>query len=340
MATVDWTSTAPLLAALAAAVAVAAWLARRHALRRGLVDLPGERRSHRVPTPRGGGIGIALAWPAACAALALGGLLPGSLALAAASGSLLVGIAGYVDDHRPLSPWWRLAAHVTAGGLLAAALAWAGAASWLVLFAIVAVPVLVNVWNFMDGIDGLATSQAALAAVAVALLATVPGVRLAALALLAACVGFLPLNFPRARIFLGDVGSGVLGHALATLACLLLFTAEGEAPGLLPVVFLPLSAFLLDASLTLGRRIVRRERWWTPHVGHAYQRLAAALGSHVPVTVAYGAWTVLALGLAQLASGQGFAIRMAAAGGVAVSGILAWRLLTGWRTGPCKDAPG
>src|SRR5690606_13800378 len=115
MAFGDWTSAMPLLAAVAATAALGAWLARRHALRRGLVDLPGERRSHRVPTPRGGGIGIAVAWPVACLALGLVGVVPAPRAFAAAGGSLLVGSAGYVDDHRPLPPWWRLAAHVAAG---------------------------------------------------------------------------------------------------------------------------------------------------------------------------------------------------------------------------------
>lgn len=340
MASGDWTIAMPLLAAVAATAALGAWLARRHALRRGLVDLPGERRSHRVPTPRGGGIGIAVAWLATCTALGLLEVVSAPLALAAAGGSLLVGIAGYVDDHRPLSPWWRLAAHVAAGGLFAAVLAAAGAAPWLVAFAFAAVPVLVNVWNFMDGIDGLATSQAALAAASFALLASDPGVRLASLALVVACIGFLPFNFPRARIFLGDVGSGVLGHALAVLACVLLFSIGREGPVLLPVLFLPLSAFLVDASLTLGKRIVRRERWWTAHVGHAYQRLAAGLGSHVPVTVSYGAWTLVALFLAQATAGHGFATRMAAAVAVAVSGFLAWRVLARWRADQCRDAPG
>jgi UDP-N-acetylmuramyl pentapeptide phosphotransferase/UDP-N-acetylglucosamine-1-phosphate transferase len=328
MAGIDWMRALPLLAAVLGLAAAGAWWARHHALRRGLLDQPGERRSHRIATPRGGGIGIAVAWALACVALWSGGSLSGPIALAAATGVVLVGGAGYADDHRPLSAWWRLAAHLAAGAVLAAGLAATGAPAWLAALALVGVPVLVNVWNFMDGIDGLATSQAALAAFGFAMLANDPGTALVALALSAACLGFLPFNFPRARIFLGDVGSGVLGFALAVLAALLLLPGgEDSGPGLLPVLFLPLSAFLVDASLTLGRRIVRREQWWQAHVGHAYQQAAARCGSHIPVTLAYGAWTALGVVLGGAAAVHGIPTRMAAAGGCLMIGALVWRVI-------------
>lgn len=312
---------------MAAAViaAAGAWLARHHALRYGLLDQPGERRSHGVPTPRGGGVGIVVAWVFGCAALGLAGRLPAPLALAAVVGTLLVGGAGYADDHRPLSPWLRLAAHVAAGLAVAVGLLGAGAAPWLALLALAGVPVMVNVWNFMDGIDGLAASQAALAALGFALLTHGQQVAIPALLLVAACLGFLPFNFPRARIFLGDVGSGTLGFALALLAMLLLLEAgEGAVQGLLPLVFLPVSAFLIDASLTLAWRMVRREKWWTAHVEHAYQRLAARIGSHGPVTLAYGIWSAGALCLAVLMAGSGFTFKLAVAGSCIAAGTLAW----------------
>lgn len=330
MAGIDWVRALPWLAAVAAMAAAGAWLARRHALRHGLLDQPGERRSHEVPTPRGGGIGIALAWTLACIVSALAGIIPGLLAVLVVSGVVLVAGAGYVDDHRPLSPWWRLAAHVLAGVLLAVGLAASGAAPWVAMLALAAVPVMVNVWNFMDGINGLAASQAALAALGFALMSASAPAALLALALVAACLGFLPFNFPRARIFLGDVGSGMLGFALAVLACLLLQEAPPQGgPGLLPLVFLPFSAFLIDAALTLAWRIVRGERWWTPHVDHAYQRLAARSGSHVPVTLAYGAWSTVAMVVAWVSSGQGLLARMAAAGACAVLGAVVWSVVQG-----------
>src|SRR5690606_39731353 len=95
------------LALVGALAAAGAWLARRHALRRGLLDLPGERRSHATPTPRGGGIGIVLAWLGAILALATAGVLPGPLALAVVAGGALVGGAGLPAGHPPLAPWWR-----------------------------------------------------------------------------------------------------------------------------------------------------------------------------------------------------------------------------------------
>ncbi len=338
MAGIDWIATLPWLVAVALAAAAGAWLARWHALRRGLLDLPGERRSHDVPTPRGGGIGIVLAWSVACAALGMRGVLPLPVAVAAAGGMLMVGGIGYVDDHRPLSPWFRLAVHVLAGTCLAGGVLLAMGGPWLALLALISVAVLVNVWNFMDGIDGLATSQAALAALGLGLLS--PGnaqVVLPALLLAAACLGFLPFNFPKARIFLGDVGSGALGFALAVLVVVLLAGAEaGEGPGLLFLAFLPLSAFLVDASLTLAWRMVRREKWWTAHVEHAYQRFAARGGSHVPVTIAYGAWTVVAVLMGVLMVGRGLTFTLGIVGSCAVAGLFAWRLAG--NAGSCRKS--
>ena len=152
--------------------------------------------------------------------------------------------------------------------------------------------VLVNVWNFMDGIDGIAASQALLAALAYAMATGTGIVWWLGLALAGACIGFLPFNFPKARIFMGDVGSGALGYLLAALAAL-----SVESGSSWFWLALPLSAFLVDAALTLGTRIVRGERWWTPHVRHLYQRLARGWKGHQAVTVAFAAWTLAALAL-------------------------------------------
>ena len=273
------------------------WLARRYAVHRNLFDLPGERRSHALPTPRGGGIAIAMAllvavawswaWTPAFRPL-LAGFLPGLL---------LVAGVGLLDDHRPLSPWLRLAVHAVAALALAAGVWMATGNVWLAVAALVLAMVLTNVWNFMDGIDGLAASQAALVAAGVALLADGP-VQWLALALLSATMGFLPFNFPKARIFLGDIGSGALGY---TLAMLVVVAAGQDVIGAgfwswWPWL-LPLSAFLLDAGLTLLGRMARREVWWQPHTLHAYQAWARRSRSHVRVTLAYGAWTAIAVGL-------------------------------------------
>lgn len=271
--------------------AVVTGVARRYALRSNLLDQPGERRSHQVATPRGGGISIV-------AVLSLGGtylwwqapvgelMLPAFLA-----GLLLTAGIGWWDDHRPLSPWLRLAVHGIAATILAAA-TYHTTGSWMHgAAAAVFVMVLVNVWNFMDGIDGLAASQTAIAATAFALALTGPWSWLAA-ALFAACCGFLPFNFPKARIFLGDVGSGALGFTLAAL----LVAGLSASSIIWPLLLLPMCAFLVDASFTLISRILRRQRWWTPHVEHLYQRLARRYG-HVIVTAIYGLFGLVTLAL-------------------------------------------
>lgn len=292
---------------------VAAWLAlhfaigllgtyaaRRYALRAELFDQPDERRSHRTATPRGGGVAIVIALLVAASWLAVRD--PQQMAwLACFGGGLtLVAAIGAVDDHRPLSPWLRLAVHVLASLVLACGFFATYGDPWIAIAAFLLSVGLTNVWNFMDGIDGLAASQAALLAAAVALFLGGP-IQALALALCAACCGFLPFNFPRARIFLGDVGSGALGYAVAALC---VAVAASRSPGW-PLSLLPLSALLVDAALTLGGRMLRGERWWTPHVMHTYQVWARARGRHLPVTLAYAVWTVFAIALWWLCRDRG-----------------------------------
>jgi len=144
----------------------------------------------------------------------------------------------------------------------------------------------------MDGVDGLAATQALLAALAYALLLPTPVAGLA-LVLAAGVAGFLPFNFPRARIFMGDVGSGALGYLLAGLVALGL--ATDSAP--LAVLLIPLSAFLIDAGLTLAGRILAGERWMQPHTRHLYQRWVKSGHSHVTVTLCYALFGVAGIGL-------------------------------------------
>jgi UDP-N-acetylmuramyl pentapeptide phosphotransferase/UDP-N-acetylglucosamine-1-phosphate transferase len=262
------------------------WLARGYAIQRELFDHPGERRSHAVPTPRGGGIAIVIAL--LVAACVIGWRNPQQMVAIAGFvvGLVLVAGIGMVDDHRPLSPWLRLGVHAVAAATFALAVAGAWGDLWTALIAFVAVMVLTNIWNFMDGINGLAGTQGVLVGTGLAF-AVGGNLGWLALALAASTLGFLPFNFPKARIFLGDVGSGAIGFALA--ACLVFAIAQTDVDQLL--LLLPFSAFLVDSTLTLLRRVVRGERWWTPHVQHAYQRWAAR-GTHAVVTFAYAGWTV------------------------------------------------
>lgn len=286
----------PLLA-IAVVSAVATALARAYALRGRLLDLPGARRSHAVATPRGGGVGpvvgiaLTLAWMASDVAAHEAFVLP-------LAGFLAVAAVGFWDDHRPLPASLRLAVHAAAAVSMAWGLFDPAQDTWRFAVAVALGVVLVNVWNFMDGIDGIATSQAMLCGLAAALVLA-PAFGFVALAIAAAAAAFLPFNFPRARIFLGDVGSGALGLVIAYVIAAALLQSEVDA---LRLAF-PLSAFVIDAGLTLGRRMLRGERWWEPHTQHLYQALARRHG-HVRVTVAYAAWTAAAAGLGVLLRGD------------------------------------
>jgi UDP-N-acetylmuramyl pentapeptide phosphotransferase/UDP-N-acetylglucosamine-1-phosphate transferase len=270
--------------------ATGTWLARRYALKKQLLDQPGERRSHVVATPRGGGIAIVVTVLLGIAWLALKNPSDAFLLGCFGIGLVLVAGIGWVDDHRPIPAWPRLLVHAGAAFLLAWGVHRSGPGLIAPVVAFVLALVLVNIWNFMDGIDGLAASQAAIVAFAMSLLLAGGVWGWIAVGLLAALAGFLPFNFPKARIFLGDVGSGALGFLLAGL--LVAAFRLDRAPW--PLLLLPISAFLVDAGFTLGMRILRRERWWTPHVQHTYQKWAGRNVSHVGVTLAYAGFSLLA----------------------------------------------
>ncbi|MGJ7901443.1 MraY family glycosyltransferase [Lysobacter sp. 1R34A] len=309
------------IAIYAALGAAGTWLARAYALHSRLIDEPGERRSHSVATPRGGGIAIVAAVLVAAAALGIRFPSHAPLAWAFGIGLLLIAGIGWVDDHRPLSPWLRLGVHGLAAALLAFAVWYVLGNPWLALAAFALAVGLPNVWNFMDGINGLAASQAALVALGLVWLGG-PVWSWLALALLAACMGFLPFNFPRARIFMGDVGSGAIGYAIAAL-CVFAASGLGQRSGLL---LLPLAAFMVDSGLTLLRRVRRGERWWTPHTQHAYQVWARRIG-HTRVTLAYAVFTLLSLACVRYVTEvrTGFILYMGAAW--YMSGAFFWWLI-------------
>ena len=308
-------------ALLAFALALAGtWLARHYALRRALLDHPGERRSHDRPTPRGGGIAIVLAVSPVLAWLAA--RAPGQAApwLLLGAGWLAVAGIGWRDDHRHVPPGVRMAVHVLGAALLAVALVAMGAGTAQAATGFALAVVLVNVWNFMDGIDSLAASQALLAALAYAGFAGGGDTALLGVAVAAACAGFLPFNLPRARIFLGDVGSGALGYLLAVLASLALLRTPWPQS---PLLLLPLLVFGVDASLTLARRILRGEPWWQAHAQHAYQHWARRAG-HGRVAAAYLAATCVAVAFMFLAGAYSFAGIMGVLGLSCAAAASAW----------------
>jgi Fuc2NAc and GlcNAc transferase len=298
-------------AAALLAAALTGWV-RRQALQRQWLDLPNARSSHHAPTPRGGGLGIVVASAVAFVTLGVTGAMDARLCAALVGGGLAVAWIGFRDDRSPVRPGTRLAVHMAAA---AWALAWLGGVPPIqfgtttvefgpfgYVLGALAIGWVLNLFNFMDGIDGIAASQAAFMALAGALLASGAsafGVQAASLAFGAACLGFLAWNWPPAKIFMGDVGSGFLGYVLAVLA----LAAMWESPVALFAWLALGSVFFVDASITLARRLLRGERVHEAHRSHAYQWLARRWGAHLPVTL-----LVLAVNLFVLLPVAGFCI--------------------------------
>lgn len=260
--------------------------ARRYALRRRILDIPNERSSHVRDTPRGGGIVIAVYGAVAPLLLASRGVLPAGIAVTLAASGALVGGIGWIDDVRCLSARSRLTLHLVACGMILW-VAWpAGLGLILAPVVLLAMAWVLNLYNFMDGIDGIAGLQAVITAGFMGLMLRneAPGLALFLLGLSAVCAGFLIWNWAPARIFMGDVGSGYLGFAFAGAALL------GQALGAVPAYLLlfPLIPFVLDATITLILRIARRERIHEAHRSHLYQRLVQRGWSHSAVATCFG----------------------------------------------------
>jgi UDP-N-acetylmuramyl pentapeptide phosphotransferase/UDP-N-acetylglucosamine-1-phosphate transferase len=286
-----------MLAALSVAFLTAlmgGWLYLRWAPRR-MLDLPNARSSHTLPTPRGGGLVIVGGFFIGLAVwLATGGSLS-PRAIGWLVGALLVAAVSFVDDLRTLPAAPRLLTHLIGAALLTLGAAESGYMLVLPL-AFVYVSLITNVYNFMDGIDGLAALQAIVAGVALALAGLVivnPLVSTAGGLLAAASVGFLVYNLPPARLFMGDVGSTFLGFSLAGMT---LLGSVGVGGGRLPIEFgfVVLAPFLFDSVVTLARRVLKGEQWYSAHRSHFYQRLVQSGLSHAQVTMLYTGLAIVA----------------------------------------------
>lgn len=285
--------TAVVLASIAAAFVVSALLTRRlshppHWFER-MVDMPNARSLHEGAVPRTGGVAITLALLAACFVAVAAFPLPIAWALIGAA-MLLVGGVSFLDDRGDVKARYRLLAQLGAGVLLLAAgvswsrlelpgLTWEMPETLAWLLTIGYLVWMVNLYNFMDGMDGFAGGMTLFGFGALAVLgwqADDVGFALANAAVVAAAGGFLIGNFPPARIFLGDLGSATLGLLAA------IFSLVGSQRGLFPLwmAWLAFSPFIVDATWTLLRRIVRGERVWQAHRSHHYQRLVLAGWSH------------------------------------------------------------
>jgi Fuc2NAc and GlcNAc transferase len=285
--------------ALCAGTMLASWAVtgalRSYALQRGMLDVPNERSSHVEPTPRGGGAAIVVATLGAMCMLALAGMTTWTLVLGFGAAGVVVAIAGFVDDRKHLKRRWRLLAHFGGALILLISMSALGPiallggmlSGWAMFpIAILYIVWLINLTNFMDGIDGLAASEAVCVSIGGALLYAIatsrPDASAIPLVFAAAAGGFLIWNRPPARIFMGDVGSGFVGIALAAMS----LHASTVSTSLFSGWVILLGVFVVDASVTLIRRILRAERVWDAHRMHAYQHAALRWHTHRGVTLA------------------------------------------------------
>lgn len=280
-----------------------------------VIDKPNERSSHTCPTARGGGVGFM-----AVILLGGGGWLYANghlLALAVLSGAAFLAVVSFADDICSLPAGVRFGCH----GLVAGVAIWflfrigrdrltelLGTSMWL--HGLVAVALFLwiagytNAFNFMDGINGISGMQggfASLGALVVVAVAgggapSVPSAMISTL-IAGACLGFLPHNFPKARMFMGDVGSAPLGYLLAVTSVWLALETRLEL--LVPIVLLHAN-YVLDTGFTLCRRVLRGDKWYAAHREHFYQRLIRSGWSHSRVTFTEA--TLLLLSIAILAS--------------------------------------
>lgn len=270
-------------------------------LKKGYLDHPNERSSHEIPTPRGGGLVIAAATIASY--IGCSWLFDYKLSIGFIVGGLLIVAVSWLDDIYSLSFAWRLLVHLTAAAVLvfdvgyfeSAALPFVETPIYVggfgLLISLIWIAWFLNAYNFMDGIDGIAGVQAIGAGMGwmiVGYLLGVPAATIVGGVVVFSSVGFLIHNWQPAKIFMGDAGSAFLGYTFASMPFLI--RGHGNSrDALLPVIaVLFVWLFVFDSALTLFRRLLRRERVWTPHREHLYQRLVISGLSHQSVSLYYG----------------------------------------------------
>ncbi len=288
---------------------------RRYALAKSLMDVPNSRSSHSVPTPRGGGVAIVISFLLALPALGFMDLLSQQSIYGLLGSGLLVALIGFADDHGHIAARWRLLGHFIASGW---ALFWLqglppmnvfGAVinlGWLGnILALVYLVWMLNLYNFMDGIDSLASAEAICVCLGSCVVYGMTGhidLMWTALVLSAAVGGFLYWNTPPARIFMGDAGSGFLGVILGVMS----ITAAWESPALFWSWLILLGVFIVDATCTLARRMLNGDKVYEAHRSHAYQHASRKYGSHTVVSMSVvGINVVWLLPIAVAVGGEG-----------------------------------
>lgn len=282
------------------------FLMKVHAIKRNIIDIPNLRSSHSTPTPRGGGLSIVLSFSFCLAFFVYFEQVEFMTGLTLLFSGLSIALIGFIDDHGHINAKWRLLVHFLAANAVLYCL---GGLPVLNIFgfnvnfgiigfvlAVIAIIWILNLFNFMDGIDGLASIESISTTFFAGLFLSIisPDSQLVLLywLLSASVCGFLVLNFPPAKIFMGDAGSGYLGFMLAALA---LASAQIDQ-NMLWIWLTLLGVFIVDATFTVVHRLISGEKIYEAHRSHAYQFASRKFNSHLKVTLA-----VLAINLFWLA---------------------------------------
>lgn len=274
---------------------------RAYALKKNIIDNPNERSSHSVPTPRGGGVAVVCSYLLALAVLIYSQQLTVHIGLTLMVAGFVIALLGFLDDHGHINSMLRLAIHFLVA--IGAVISLGGFAEVTIfnglqlgfianIVAVLFLVWLLNLYNFMDGINGIASVEAITTTASMAMLYYLLNTSLNSdlLWLLAACVfGFLLWNFPKAKIFMGDACSGFLGLTLGILALI----ALKENLGLFCAWIICLGVFVVDATYTLIKRVLSGYKMYDAHRSHSYQILSRKWGSHTPVTLAVAAINLL-----------------------------------------------
>lgn len=265
---------------------------RAYALKKNIIDNPNERSSHSVPTPRGGGVAVVCSYLLALAVLIYSQQLTVHIGLTLIAAGFVIALLGFLDDHGHINSMLRLAVHfVVAIGVVISLCGFGEITIFNGLqlgfianiIAVLFLVWLLNLYNFMDGINGIASVEAITTTVSMAILYYVLNSSLNSdiLWLLAVCVfGFLLWNFPKAKIFMGDACSGFLGLTLGVLALI----ALKENLALFCAWIICLGVFIVDATYTLIKRISNGYKIYDAHRSHGYQILSRKSNSHTLVT--------------------------------------------------------
>lgn len=265
-------------------------LYRWYARSRGILDAPNERSSHKVPTPRGAGIVFVLGMGLLLGMLVYKKIIPALIAMNFIP-VFFVGLLGYADDRIGLSSVFRFVIHLICAAIFLLLIHEGGdlLIGWInlplplcFLLLVIGIVWSINLYNFMDGTDGIATVEAMFClTVGGFILFSAQGYALAtyAFGMVAILTGFLIWNWPVAKVFMGDSGSGFLGFMIAAFALLSykMHQIPIEIWGILTAMF------WFDATVTLLRRMLAKEQWYKPHRKHAYQRMVQSGWSHQQV---------------------------------------------------------